>query len=401
MTNRTITAPRGFLAAGVKCGIKISGKPDMALLVCPTGATAAAVFTTNKITSAAVEVSREHARSAKVYAVVVNSGCANACTGKLGLANARKMCELTAAEVGIEPDQVLVASTGVIGHQLPMDKVTDGITRAAAALSDSPRAGLAFAHAIMTTDTKCKQAFRQITLSRKPVRIAGTVKGAGMIGPNMATTLLFVTTDVAISKPLLNKAFTDAVGSSLNRLTVDGHQSTNDTGVLLASGQAGNPRITNRSRDYERFSAALTDLCTDLVRQMALDAEGASRMFRVVIKGAATQADAVKAARAIADYPLFKCAVHRRRPELGVASSAPSAPRAWHSTLVGSPASWTTSTCSEKGRRPTSTSRRRPASSRSESTPSPWTWASDGAGDFYYGCDLSAEYVHINADYHT
>ncbi len=400
MKNNSITGPKGFMAAGVKCGIKVSGKPDMALLVCPAGATGAAVFTTNRITSAAVEVSREHTRSSKIYAVVVNSGCANACTGKLGLANARKMCELTAAEVGTKLDQVLVASTGVIGHQLPMEKVTDGITRAAAALSDSPRAGLAFAHAIMTTDTKCKRAFRQIMLSRKQVRIAGTVKGAGMIGPNMATTLLFVTTDAAISKPLLNKAFTEAVGSSLNRLTVDGHQSTNDTGVLLASGQAGNPRITNRSRDYERFSAALTDLCTDLVRQMALDAEGATRMFKVVIKGAATQADAVKAARAIADYPLFKCAVHGGDPNWGriicaVGSSGVALDPRRLSCKLDDLYVFRNGT-------PTSFDVRKAARIISQREHTITVDLGVGrAGDFYYGCDLSAGYVHINADYHT
>lgn len=400
MTNKTITGPQGFMAAGVKCGIKVSGKPDLALLVCPRGATAAAVFTTNKITSAAVEVSREHTRSAKVYAVVVNSGCANACTGKLGLANARRMCELTAAHLEIRPDQVLVASTGVIGHQLPMEKVTDGIARAAAALSDAPRAGLAFAHAIMTTDTRCKQAFRQIMLSSKQVRIAGTVKGAGMIGPNMATTLLFVTTDVAISKPLLNRAFTEAVGSSLNRLTVDGHQSTNDTGVLLASGRAGNPRITNRSRHYVRFAAALTDLCTDLVRQMALDAEGATRMFKVVIKGAATQADAVKAARAIADYPLFKCAVHGGDPNWGriicaVGSSGVALNPQRLSCKLNDLYVFRNGT-------PTDFDVRKAARIISQREHTITVDLGVGrAGDFYYGCDLSAGYVHINADYHT
>ncbi len=400
MTNKTITAPQGFMAAGVKCGIKVSGKPDMALLVCPTGATAAAVFTTNKITSAAVEVSREHARSARVYAVVVNSGCANACTGKLGLANARKMCELTAAEMGIEPDQVLVASTGVIGHQLPMEKVTDGITRAAAALSDSPRAGLAFAHAIMTTDTKCKQAFRQIMLSRKPVRIAGTVKGAGMIGPNMATTLLFVTTDVAISKPLLGKAFKEAIGSSLNRLTVDGHQSTNDTGILLASGMAGNQRITGPGASYRKFLGALTDLCTDLVHQMALDAEGATRMFKVVVKGAATQADAVKAARAVADYPLFKCAVHGGDPNWGriicaVGSSGVALDPQRLSCKLDDLYVFRNGT-------PTHFDVRQAARIISQRQHTITVDLGVGqAGDFYYGCDLSAGYVHINADYHT
>ena len=227
------------------------------------------------------------------------------------------MCALTASHLGVEPQEVLVASTGIIGHQLPMDKVTAGIDQAAPRLSDSPKAGLAFAHAIMTTDTRCKQAYREVKLSRATVKIAGTVKGAGMIGPNMATTLLFITTDVAIGKPLLGKALKEAIGGSLNRLTVDGHQSTNDTAILLASGMAGNERITGPSANYGKFLAALTDLCTDLVHQMALDAEGATRMFQVVVKGAATKADATKAARAVADYPLVQVRRPRRRPELG------------------------------------------------------------------------------------
>jgi glutamate N-acetyltransferase/amino-acid N-acetyltransferase len=307
---------------------------------------------------------------------------------------------VTAAQLGIEPDRVLVASTGVIGHQLPMENVTDGITRAAAALSDSPRAGLAFAHAIMTTDTKCKRAHRQLMLSRKLVRIAGTVKGAGMIGPNMATTLLFITTDVAISKPLLGRAFKDAIGSSLNRLTVDGHQSTNDTGVLLASGQAGNPRITSRARDYERFSKALADLCTDLVRQMALDAEGATRMFKVVIQGAATQADAVKAARAIADYPLFKCAVHGGDPNWGriicaVGSSGVALNPDRLSCKLDDLHVFRNGT-------PTNFDVKKAARIISQREHTITVDLGVGrASDFYYGCDLSAEYVHINADYHT
>jgi glutamate N-acetyltransferase/amino-acid N-acetyltransferase len=281
----------------------VSGKRDLGLLVCPTGAVAAAMFTTNRIASAAVQVSREHIETRKTYAVVVNSGNANACTGKKGMANARAMCARTAGHLGVEPQEVLVASTGIIGHQLPMDKVTAGIDQAAPLLSDTAQAGLDFAHAIMTTDTRCKQAYREVKLGRATARIAGTVKGAGMIGPNMATTLLFITTDAAISKSSLGKALSEAIGGSLNRLTVDGHQSTNDTAILLASGLAGNDRITGPSSNYRKFLAALTDLCTDLVHQMALDAEGATRMFQVVVKGAASKAEATKAARAVADNP--------------------------------------------------------------------------------------------------
>jgi len=398
--NRSVTGPQGFLAAGYASGVKVSGKPDLGLLVCPTGATAAAVFTTNKIVSAAVQINREHMARRKTYAVVVNSGNANACTGKLGLANARKMCATTARYLGVEPDEVLVASTGIIGHQLPMDRVTQGIADAASLLSGLQTGGLAFARAIMTTDTKLKQAYRELDLARARVRLAGTVKGAGMIGPNLATTLLFITTDAAISKPLLGRALKEAIGDSLNRLTVDGHQSTNDTAILLASGLAGNARITGPSAPYRRFVKALVDLCTDLVRQMALDAEGATRMFKVVIKGAATKADATRAARAIADYPLFKCAVHGGDPNWGRiicavgSSGADLNPDRLSCRLDdlyvfrhGAPTKFD----------PKEASR---IVSQQEHT----ITVHLGVGrceDFYYGCDLSAEYVRINADYHT
>jgi len=400
MNNQSVTAPQGFVAAGLASGVKVSGKPDLGLLVCPTGATAAAVFTTNKITSAAVQVSREHIQSRKTYAVVVNSGNANACTGKLGLANARKMCALAAKHLGVEPQGVLVASTGIIGHQLPMEKVTAGIDQAAPLLSGSSEAGLAFAHAIMTTDTRCKQAYREVKLSRATARIAGTVKGAGMIGPHMAPTLLFITTDVAISKSLLGKALTQAIGGSLNRLTVDGHQSTNDTGILLASGMAGNERITGPGTSYRKFASALTDLCTDLVRQMALDAEGATRMFKVIVKGAATGAEATKAARAVADYPLFKCAVNGGDPNWGriicaVGSSGVKLKPEKLSCKLddlyvfrnGAPTDFNAKEASQ-------------IISQREFV----ITVDLGVGrssDFYYGCDLSTEYVHINADYHT
>ncbi len=400
MVNESVTAPQGFVAAGLASGVKISGKPDLGLLVCPAGATAAAVFTTNRIVSAAVQVSREHVRSRKTHAVVVNSGNANACTGKAGLANARRMCALTARSLGVEPEEVLVASTGIIGHQLPMGKVTDGIAKAAPLLSVSPQAGLAFAQAIMTTDTKCKQAYREVKLSRSLVKIAGTVKGAGMIGPNMATTLLFITTDAAISKPLLGKALKEAIDKSLNRLTVDGHQSTNDTAILLASGQAGNARITGRSEHYHKFLAALIDLCTDLVRQMALDAEGATRIFKVVVKGAATKAEATRAARAVADYPLFKCAVNGGDPNWGriicaVGSSGVALNPGRLSCKLDNLYVFRNGT-------PTNFDPKAAARIVSQQEHTITVDLGVGrAGDFYYGCDLSAEYVRINADYHT
>lgn len=401
LANGTITAPKGFLAAGVRCGIKKSGKADLALLVCPAGAKAAAVFTTNKIVSAAVRVCKEHIKSAKTFAVVVNSGNANCCTGRVGIKNAIKMCAESAKHLDIiDPHNVLVASTGIIGHQLPMEKIKTGISKAVVKLSASPKAGLDFVKAIMTTDTKPKQAIRHLEISGKKITIAGVVKGAGMIAPNLATTLCFITTDVAISKPLLSKALKTAISNSLNKLTVDGHQSTNDTAIILASELAGNRLIEKQGPAYKRFERTLVDLCQDLARQMALDAEGATRMFKVVVKGAATKADAAKAARAIANYPLVKCAIHGGDPNWGriicaVGSAGvklnPNKLSCKLGDIIvfrnGKPAKFDDKKASE-------------IVSQMEHTITVDLGAG-GYSDFCYGCDLSKDYVTINADYRT
>lgn len=407
-SNNTITAPKGFLATGLYCGIKKSGKFDLGLLVCPTRAKAAAVFTTNKIVSAAVTVCRKHIRSPGISAVIVNSGNANACTGQLGLDNAIRMCAATASLVAgqgtkrenYEPRNVLIASTGIIGQQLPIQKIIMGLSRAPAKLSASAQAGLDFARAIMTTDTKPKQAVRRLDIAGARVTIAGAAKGAGMIAPNMATTLCFMTTDAAISKRMLASALKAAVDDSLNRLTVDGHQSTNDTAIILASGLAGNQPIVNPSPQYEKFADALGELCKDLAGQMALDAEGATRMFKVVVKGAATETDAARACRAIADYPLVKCAIHGGDPNWGriicaVGSVGVKLNPAKLSCKIGQ------ITVFRNGA-PTKFDPRKASQVISQAK---HTITVDlGAGeesDFCCGCDLGAGYVTINADYHT
>lgn len=400
MTNDTVNAPVGFLAAGVHCGIKKSGNLDLGLLVCPAGAKAAAVFTTNKITSAAVQVSKQHIKSSQIYAVVVNSGNANACTGQMGIRNAMKMCGETAEQIEADPRKVLVASTGIIGEPLPIKKIAAGIRKAVAALSVSASAGLHFAQAIMTTDTRPKQAVRGLKISGRKVTIAGAVKGAGMIAPNMATTLCFITTDVAIAKPLLSRALGAAISNSLNKLTVDEHQSTNDTAIVLASGLAGNRPIVNQCPRYRTFARTLADLCDDLARQMALDAEGATRIFTVLVKGAATKADAAKAARAVADYPLVKCAIHGGDPNWGriicaVGSAGVKLNPAKLSCKLGP------ITVFRNGA-PTKFNAKK-ASSIVSTTEHTIT-VDLGVGsytDFCYGCDLSADYVKINAHYHT
>ncbi len=400
MTNKTITAPKGFLAAGLYCGIKKSGKNDLALIYCPTGAVSAAMFTTNKVVSAAVTVCKEHVKTAKTYAVIVNSGNANTCTGTRGLAAARAMCGKTAQMLALKPQQVLLASTGIIGHQLPIDKITAGIEKASAKLSDSAAAGLAFAKGIMTTDTRCKQACKTVKIGGKTITLAGTVKGAGMVGPNMATTIGIFTTDAAISKAMLQKALSLAIGQSLNRLTVDGHQSTNDTAILLASGQAGNKTITKNDSAFKKFAQILIELCTDLAKQMALDAEGATRMFTVVINGAKTKEQALIAARAVANYDLVKCAIHGGDPNWGRIICA-----------VGSSGvmlNETKLTCSIGGvtvfrnGQPVNFDAREV--SRIIKQKEHTIVVNLGVGkfsDFCYGCDLSREYVTINADYHT
>ena len=424
MANKTVTSPKGFFAAGVSCGIKQSGNRDMGLLVCPTGARAAAVFTTNKITSAAVAVSRRHVKSAKIFAVIVNSGNANACTGGQGVRDALKMCDETAKRIldfrfpifdsksktqnpkskisnrQLAIGNVLVASTGIIGHQLPMKRVLKGISDAAKSLSDSEKAGLDFAHSIMTTDTRCKQALAEVTISGKQVTVAGTVKGAGMIGPNMATTLSFITTDAVINRGLLSEAFKEAIGNSLNKLTVDGHQSTNDTAVILASGLAGNYPIVSRCPRYKKFTQALAGVCDCLVRQMALDAEGATRMFKVVVNGAATVAEASKAARAVADYPLVKCAIHGGDPNWGriicaVGSSGVRLNQQKLSCKIGN------ITVFEGGRPKKFDAKKASSIILMPEHTITVDLGAGGCGSFCYGCDLSAGYVKINADYST
>ena len=400
MKNNTITAAKGFLATGIACGVKKSGNLDLGLLLCPGGAKAAAVFTTNKIVSAGVTVCREHLKSPAVSGVIVNSGNANACTGRQGLRNAIAMCSSLGRARAVDPHKILIASTGIIGEQLPVRKITTGIASAAETVSSSARAGLNFARAIMTTDTKCKQAVRRINISGKEVTIAGTAKGAGMVGPDMATTICVITTDIAITKPLLARALKTAIGESLNKLTVDGHQSTNDTAVILASGMVENRPVTSQCSRYRKFAAALADLCSDLAKQMALDAEGATRMFTVVVKRAASKTQAGRAARAVANYDLVKCAVHGADPNWGrivcaIGSCGVKLNPDKLSCKIGDVTVF-------RNGGPAKFDAKRV--SRIIARPEHVIAVDLGVGnacDFCYGCDLSKDYVTINADYHT
>ncbi len=313
-----ITRPLGFCAAGVAAGVKKKhGLLDVSMLVADGPATAAAVFTLNKVCAAPVQVCRAHmaVNRGRVCAIVVNSGNANACTGARGLANARRMAAVTARLLGVRPQQVLVASTGVIGRPLPMEKVAAGIRDAASQLAADAKSGANFLRGIMTTDRFPKEAEATLTIRGKRVRIAGVVKGAGMIAPNMATMLAFVTTDAAVSRARLQKLLSRAVANSFNRITVDNHPSTNDTCVVLASGRSG---VTISGGAAERkFAAGLQSVLLKLALLIVRDGEGATRVVEVRVVGAKSDADAERAARAIAGSPLVKTALFGADPNWG------------------------------------------------------------------------------------
>ena len=303
-----ITAVPGIRAAGVHAGIKAANAKDVTLIVTDAPATAAGVFTKNSVTAAPVLVCRDHLSDGQAQAVIVNSGNANACTGEVGMANARRMAAATAEQLGIKANLVLVSSTGVIGQQLPMDKIENGIQATASALSSE--GGADAAEAIMTTDTHPKSVAVEIQIGDTSVRIGGIAKGSGMIAPNMATMLSYLTTDVRINAETLQAALNRVADDTYNLLTVDTDRSTNDTVLILATGHADNAEIiTADGEDYEAFCEGLQFVCTELVKMLARDGEGATKLVEVIVKYAKNRDDAEKAARAVAESPLVKTAV--------------------------------------------------------------------------------------------
>ena len=309
-----VTTPRGFRAAGVRAGIKASGDLDLALVASETVATAAAVFTLNKAQAAPVIVSREHLHRSggRARAIVVNSGCANACTGSQGVQAARAMAAETARLVQCPVEQVLVASTGVIGVALPIDTICDGLPAAFRSLGADQ--GSAAARAIMTTDPFSKEASTEITIGGESVRIGGMAKGSGMIDPMMATMLAFVTTDAAMAPALVDRALREAVDDSFNAITVDGDSSTNDTVVLLANGVS---RVEIDDHSYRSFVDGLRAVCRELALGIVRGGEGATKVVTVTVTGAATAADARRCAKAIANSLLVKTAIHGGDPNWG------------------------------------------------------------------------------------
>ena len=318
-----LTSPKGFLASAVHCGLKAGRQAlDLGLIFSERPATVAATFTTNRVQAAPVRLSRERAASGRARAVVVNSGNANACTGARGLADARRMTAVAARHLEVGEAEVLVASTGKIGEYLPMGKVERGVIRAVQCLARGPRADRAVSSAILTTDTHPKVAAVRFAVDGVEATLAGITKGAGMIAPRMATTLCFLTTDVAVKAPVLRKLLREAVDASYNRISIDGHTSTNDTCICLANGAAGGRAVTVGSSAYRELRAALGHVTGELARMIVRDGEGVTKFVEVVVKGAASKADALKAARAVADSPLVKTAIHGEDPNWGRFTSA-------------------------------------------------------------------------------
>jgi len=309
-----VTAPLGFRAAAVAAGIK-PDRLDLALVVADGTCTAAGVFTANLVKAAPVVLSQRHLGGGRARAIVVNAGCANAATGAAGLADAHETAESVAHAVGCPVEEVLVASTGVIGVRLPMERVRAGIAEAGRRLSR--HGGADAARAIMTTDTRPKEVAVEFPVGGSTCVVGGMAKGAGMIAPNMATMLAFLTTDAAVEPALLRRALAEAVGTSLNRITVDGDTSTNDCAVVLASGARPAPAIEREGGDFDAFRRALTEAARQLAHLLVRDGEGATRVAEVLVEGAATPTEADRVARTVAESPLVKTALHGGDPNWG------------------------------------------------------------------------------------
>ena len=311
----TITSPEGFHAGATCAGInkKAKDKLDLGILFSEAPCAATALFTTNRIKAAPVVLSQERLRQGRALALVVNSGCANACTGEKGLAHAAEMAELTAEGIGISPEDVLVASTGVIGQPLPMERIRAGIEQ----IILSQDGGHELARAMLTTDTFAKETAVAVRIDGNEFAIGGVAKGSGMIHPNLATLLCFLTTDALVGLDFLKSALKKAVDVSFNMISIDGDTSTNDMVLIMANGLAGSEAITQGSDQADAFQQALDQVCIYLARYVARDGEGATKLIEVTVGGAPTIAEARSAARTVATSSLVKAAVHGADPNWG------------------------------------------------------------------------------------
>jgi glutamate N-acetyltransferase / amino-acid N-acetyltransferase len=394
-----LTIPRGFRASGVKAGLKASGSLDLAVLAADHPCAAAGTFTTNRVCAAPVKWCRELLPADSIRAIAINSGNANAATGEQGLANARRTAVRVAELLGCKPEEVLVASTGIIGHQLPMDKIEAGIEKAVAELSDRPEAFQTVAASIITTDTRPKIVSQRQTLGGREVTLLGIAKGAAMIGPRMATMLGFLLTDAPVWANQLQDILADAVEHSFNCLSVEGHASTNDTVLLLSSTATTDPIL--QGEDVAAFAAMVRSTCETLARAIADDGEGATHFITIDVEGCETFDDARAIARAVADSPLVKTAIHGADPNWGrIVSAAGYAGVAfqeeelslWINDVAvyehGSPIPFDDAGMSRSLKSQRNVDLRLVLKSGAESVR-------------FWTCDLTAEYIRLNADYTT
>ena len=391
----SVTSASGFLAGAVHAGIKSEDELDLAILCSEVPCKAAGVFTTSQIKSAPVILSQKHIARKRAQAIVVNSGCANACMGGQGLADARVMANLAAAKLGISPEEVLVASTGVIGVPLPIDKIRAGIPK----IKLAREGGHDFCRAIMTTDTRPKEMAVHVDSRGTKFTIGGVAKGIGMIHPNMATMLCFIATDAVVSADFLQAALQKAVDCSFNMVSIDGDTSPSDCAFLLANGLAGNEPV-----DFDNggaFQEALNAVCTHLAKSMARDGEGATKLIEVIVEGAEDQTGARQAARTIAGSPLVKAAIHGSDPNWGriVAALGRSGARVREDRLDV----YLNDVCVMKQGCPVpfSKAEMRLALSNSDNVLIRLCLHLGDGQATAWGCDLSEEYVRINSSYTT
>ena len=396
----TITSPQGFLAGASYAGIKSKGDNllDLGILCSEVPCIAAGVFTANKIKAASVLLCQRNLKGNQAQAIVVNSGCANACTGQQGMADAEEMAALTARNLGLLPEEVLVASTGVIGKQLPMKQIRDGIE----SIVLSSEGGHTLAKAIITTDTFSKEIAVKVNLGQgeSEITIGGIAKGAGMIHPDMATLLCFLATDAAVSPAFLKKALQRAVDASFNMITVDGDTSPNDSAIILANGLAGNKVLKSESPRAEKFEAALREVCLFLAKSIARDGEGATKLIQITVEGALTAAQARSSARTIVSSSLVKSAVHGSDPNWGriIAALGRSGVEMEESKID----LYLDSLCLMKAGRPLPFEKGQAKAILDRAEVPIRVCLNLGEGTATaWGCDLSEEYVTINSEYTT
>ena len=395
-----IVAPKGFQAGTTYCGIKtIKDSLDLGIIFSEFPSTGAALFTTNQIYAAPVKLSRKVAQKGRIRAFVINSGNANACTGEQGYKDAGEMVRIAGKCLKISEDEILVASTGIIGRPLPMGKIAAGIKAAATSLGNTPAHGNDMARAIMTTDTKQKDIAVRLKINNKDVIVGGITKGAGMIAPNMATMLCFLTTDVSLSAPLLNECLRNAVESSFNRITIDGHMSTNDTIAIMANGASG-VNIASKCPELQIFQDGLNYVTSYLAKAIVKDGEGATKFIQIDVVGARSRSDATKIARSVADSPLVKTAINGEDPNWGRIVSAAgyagvelneSKTNLYINDIL----------IFAKGMPTQSDLNKLSTSMRGNDITIRLELGLGDCSDTVWTCDLSHEYVTINAEYHT